>query len=42
MDLATLLVVGGMSAICLFLPTLLIGMAVFTRDPGSPRSNSRA
>lgn len=32
MDLSTTLIVGGMSAICLLLPTLLVGLAFVTRD----------
>ena len=37
MDLTTTLIVGGMSAICVLLPTLLVGMAIYTNGPSKPR-----
>ena len=37
-DLAQIFFVGGMSVITLVLPTLLIGMAVLTREPSPAKA----
>ncbi len=37
MDLTTTLIVGGMTAITLLLPTILVGLAIYTNSPIKPR-----
>jgi hypothetical protein len=39
-DIAKIIIVGGMSAISLLLPTLLIAMAVYTREPAEAKAGS--
>jgi hypothetical protein len=41
MDFATLFFVGGMGAVTVLLPTLLIGLAIYTGDLGPKHSSDR-
>jgi len=41
-DIAKIVIVGGMSLISVLLPTLLIGMAVYTREPAAAKAKARS